>query len=1137
LPMNRIALGVSAGAIVVVGLSGCGGQLFIDEASLNPKTPCTTWQDCKVGEVCIDLLCKEAEPCAIGNPDGVYCPEGRTCTNGVCIKNDGGGGDEWCPTCPDNQGCNNGDCVPITVDNECGPTHPDGVCSDGEVCVAGNDDTYCVPIISHCGCEDETQTCENEQCVDIAPGDECSTSNPDGKCRDGHICVAGVCEPWTNACSVDSPLGLCAAGSACVGGYCIPIDENLCGIDNPNGLCSPGRVCTPPCVAAPCSSAFPSGYCQEDEICVAGECEQLPCLPRHPGGACPSGWYCSLTGGCIEDGSCAHPDDCQNTGGLCSCLGQCINSDSCMADCDCPDFYLCNTNAGRCERTYDCLDDDGCPANTEFCAESDECLPQGSCIENGDCRANNVFCSEVGPCTDLQSNPDTCRCMNVGKCRNDEDCLEFDPEGNSFCNGDGDCLAEGTCTKDDDCPPGNKCNLSDECVLGPNLCDANDFVRTCTDNNVLCCDSGTCCAIEGEVCSALDTCIQVGECLDDADCLGGAAGGLFTCVDYVCTPVTAGCTACTPATADEKCSVATNSCIPKANCVGNKDCAEGEICHATFTCVPALNCGTGDPGGAFVKPNVMVVLDRSGSMEYCDLTDAPGTSRWTSALNAIDTLTSNFNGTVSFGLSSYPKQWCGTDSPCSVACNVSSCFPLYCVDASGNCEPNFGTPGAVCTSNGVPGAVDLAATEFAYDDVNTILSGVFPGGGTPTGATLRMLHDNAVAAGLQTPGRDNVAVLITDGEANSDFAAVAGCVGPAGVCINSETCPPKLGEPILCRDHDETTCEAASCKWNSVASRCESLLTCNTPSGGGDGSCHDIPCKVNHALDKLRDLTPPVDTFVIGFAFGAVSPNLNCYAIHGGRSLCNTDDAVCVLFETGGRNACEAASCAWVDSACVGNDDFCVALTADGEMDCEAELSCNWNNAGDGLCEPDATFCTAVAVGGTGSCSTAGCNWDSSAGGACRGGCSAFDGNQSACEAALCHYDGSACVSVGAGNCADANATCYYDAGDATSLSEALDAIVGDVATCSFDLSSNPPPELDKLYVYLEYLDPSSIPEDCSNPTYDLCRHPRDRSRIQHWDYDPIKQQVEFFGDACADLTTGVATPLVIYGCCVGEGC
>jgi len=1101
-------MAILAWMALALGANGCGGLLFVNEGETSPPTACETWRDCGVGEMCVGRVCTEAALCSVVKAAGVYCPEGRTCCGGVCLDTGGGDcdgeGGDWCPQCSEGEGCDKGDCVPITAETECGRDNSNGVCPDGEVCVAGDPDASCVPIIGPCGCENKEQTCENGQCVDIPPEAACSTSNLKGKCPDGELCVIGVCQSGTNACSPEKPLGLCESGSACFNGYCIPIEENPCSQTNGTGLCSAGQVCVPPCAPAACSSGFPSGYCDEDYLCINGTCKQLPCLPGHVGGSCLDTMFCSHAGHCLNVGECAHPEDCD--GSVCSCESEgkrtCIHSDSCLTDCDCLVYqehgagvHLCS-DSQVCVRSYDCQNDSECATATEICAESGTCVPKGSCEVSADCRAGGIFCATLGDCDNLHVFPETCLCMNVGNCRGDDDCLEVDPNGGYFCDDEGRCIEKGTCTTDAHCPPGYQCRVDNICVLGPDLCDANDFTSGCSGNDVLCCEHDTCCAIEGEICSVMGTCIEVGECLDDNDCLGGAAEGIFDCVDYTCMP-TLDCADCVDEI--EKCSAATQSCIAKKNCAGDRDCAEGEICHATFTCVPALNCGNGDlAAGALVKPNVMVVLDRSGSMEKCDLAGSSD-SRWNEALGAIDTLTGNFNGTVSFGLSSFPHQWCGTDSGCGEACNQYTCDAIYCVDAAGNCEPDSGAAGRVCTSNLVPGEVDLATQEFAYVAIADALSVTYPGGGTPIGPTLRKLKEDADTAGLQAPGRENVVVLITDGEANGDMGYVEGCVGAPGVCTGSGDCP--------------TGNECAS------------------PSSGGDGSCHDIPCKVNKALDDLRGLPIAVDTFVIGFAFGTVSPRLNCHAVHGGRSICPADDPICELYGSGGEAACDASLCLWNGTACVGNDNLCSTLTAGGETACAEVSACTWTTESES-CESNAAFCAAVAVGGGASCAVVGCNWDGSK---CRGVCAAHHGDRNACEAARCVYDGSNCVSVDATNCSQVNAACYYNASDAASLGQALDSILGDVASCAFDLVSMPP-DTSKLFAYLQYEDPGQVPVDCSNTSYQLCRHPRDRSRTQHWDFDPVRLQVEFYGDACADITTGAALPLIIYGCDSGGG-
>jgi hypothetical protein len=98
----------------------------------------------------------------------------------------------------------------------------------------------------------------------------------------------------------------------------------------------------------------------------------------------------------------------------------------------------------------------------------------------------------------------------------------------------------------------------------------------------------------------------------------------------------------------------------------------------------------------------------------------------------------------------------------------------------------------------------------------------------------------------------------------------------------------------------------------------------------GDALCNGFPTEgdtANAAIASLHARTPPVDTFVVGLAFGPVSTLLNCNAINGGRSLC-TSVADCAAIGTDDI-ACQMANgCMWDGINCVGGIDASNCKTA-----------------------------------------------------------------------------------------------------------------------------------------------------------------------------------------------------------------
>lgn len=131
---------------------------------------------------------------------------------------------------------------------------------------------------------------------------------------------------------------------------------------------------------------------------------------------------------------------------------------------------------------------------------------------------------------------------------------------------------------------------------------------------------------------------------------------------------------------------------------------------------------------ANVPANVLIVLDRSGSMNQ----DIGGGTKWTVALEAIETFLGDFGNQARFGLMLYPG------------------FDLSC-DEGMNCAT-----GTVFVD---PGPMTAEAINESLDDAQTCSFG------TPTAESLESLLDYS---GLEDPTRDNYVLLITDGQSTCE---------------------------------------------------------------------------------------------------------------------------------------------------------------------------------------------------------------------------------------------------------------------------------------------------------------------------------------------------------------------------------
>jgi len=199
------------------------------------------------------------------------------------------------------------------------------------------------------------------------------------------------------------------------------------------------------------------------------------------------------------------------------------------------------------------------------------------------------------------------------------------------------------------------------------------------------------------------------------------------------------------------CATTSHTCVERASCTAHADCGLGAYCDpAAMSCVhsgigspcgTSDNCPTGDMcvggfcgcsgdsyGASSVPPNVLIVLDRSSSMNEM----IPGGTKWEIAKAAIASLLAAYGTRARFGLALYP----GTDEPC---------------DTGARCGPGhvFVDPGLM-TDAMINGVLGRAATcSF----------------GTPTAEMLATLPTYTP---LHDTMRPNYVLLITDGMATCD---------------------------------------------------------------------------------------------------------------------------------------------------------------------------------------------------------------------------------------------------------------------------------------------------------------------------------------------------------------------------------
>ena len=169
------------------------------------------------------------------------------------------------------------------------------------------------------------------------------------------------------------------------------------------------------------------------------------------------------------------------------------------------------------------------------------------------------------------------------------------------------------------------------------------------------------------------------------------------------------------------------------------------------------DCGWTTSGAKIKTPNLLFVIDKSGSMDDpIDPDDSSSPDKWTGLIEALSAALETVDPDFGIGLIMYPHD---LDNPIPLSCNdVSVCCTVPEGESAVVVEMTKGEPGV----RAVTGALDAAG----------------PGGGTPTAEALQRAREYYLEGdGADLPGEKYV-VLATDGGPNCN----------TGISCNAETC-------------------------------------------------------------------------------------------------------------------------------------------------------------------------------------------------------------------------------------------------------------------------------------------------------------------------------------------------------------
>lgn len=469
--------------------------------------------------------------------------------------------------CTSSSDCANGLCS----DNVCCDSACDGECDACSVAAGAAKDGTCKVLAAG---NPGLPACDAKACNGVSA--TCVACAKDADCTNGHYCAAnGSCKAQVDqGKSCDTAAGkdckvagcdVCASGN-CVDGVCCDV------------------ACGDACQA--CISAFtgvPDGTCAPvpADQDPRNRCDEGPGYPK----SCLSDGLCDGAGKCRDFAK--NTTGCGDTATTCSkgsVSGKlCDGQGTCSTDTVSCAPYVCGGDAcaTSCETDDDCASSGYC-LNETCQSKKDDGEPCANAVQ---CASN--FCTD-GVCCEAACDGQCELCNSKGACEP----VKGEPQGGrDACNGDPN-VCGGTCdgqTRDACTYPSSAQSCGSSCTDGqqlPSVCNSNG---ACVDSTPIPCGNYACGELE-----CLTTCKSGSDCAAGFSCDGESCKPTGSkCSDDLSSSITEddASTLCVPYV----CDASSGSC--KSECTSIDDCAPGNVCDASKSCVPASSSKSSDDGG------------------------------------------------------------------------------------------------------------------------------------------------------------------------------------------------------------------------------------------------------------------------------------------------------------------------------------------------------------------------------------------------------------------------------------------------------------------------------------------------------------------------------------------------------------